>query len=571
MKVLGLAAPFAHDASAALMVDGKVIAAVEEERFSRKKHDGLPPVNAIKYCLKEGGLSPEDIDVIAFPWSIEPLKQHRWKYFWRWFFSKKVSKAYKKLIRNKKEFNDRKRFVTESLESCGFDMSKVKIQWVEHQLAHGASSLYFSGMTDAAVLAIDAGGEITSTLIGYSENGNIKKIKEIIGDDSLGNFYSTMTDYLGFNRGNGEYKVMGMAPFGDAKKIKLDHVLWWKKFRKTYKCSDDYVWAIRPDRARIDKIYSKKMVKELGPEREGDGLSEPYIHVAAATQKKLEEITLKLVETYLKDILEKNGGNLCFAGGVALNVVLNRILLDVPYIKNLYVQPAAHDAGTSLGAAVYVAHQMGDTIEPMIHAYYGPSYSNQEIEEELKKWKYSYSKEGDICKSAADILICGDVVAWFQGRMEWGPRALGNRSILGNPTVKGTADKINEIIKFREKWRPFCPSMLKEHTQEILGTDHSAPFMTIAFKVTDQWKEKMPEVVHVDNTLRPQAVDKKTNPMYHQLISFFYESTGLPVVINTSLNRRGEPIVCSPHDAMVMFEGSGLEYMAMGDFLVKKK
>lgn len=568
MKILGLAAPFSHDAAAVVLVDGKVIAAAEEERFVRIKHEGDIPVNAIRFCLNQAGLKPSDIDMVAFPWSITALREHRVEFFLRTFL-KKPSPAFKKFFRNKKELRSRQDFIRRSLEACGFDAGKVPVRWVEHQIAHAASSYYFSGMKEAAVMSLDAGGEITATMLGAVRDGKIVKFKEVNGTDSLGNFYSTITDYLGFDRGDGEYKVMGMAPFGDASRVNIDHILYWNDRKKVYRCNEEYVWVTRDRRFRVEKVYSKKMVQEFGPEREGDSLVEPYMHIAAATQKKLEEMTLKMVDTYLKEELSRHG-NLCFAGGVALNVAMNRTLMTLPYVKRLWVQPASHDAGTALGAAAVAAVEAGDKIEPMRHAYYGPEYSDAEIEAELKQWNYPYTREGDICKKAAELLSQGEIVAWFQGRMEWGPRALGNRSILGNPTVKGMADKINAVIKFREQWRPFCPSILKEYAADILGSDHPAPFMTIAFNANPTWKERIPEVIHVDGTCRPQIVEKDTNPRYYQLIENFRQLSGVPVVINTSLNRRGEPMVCSPKDAMVMFEGCHLKYLGIGNFLVRK-
>lgn len=295
-------------------------------------------------------------------------------------------------------------------------------------------------MDEAALLSIDAGGEITSTLLGSAADNKITPVKKIIAPDSLGDFYSTMTDYLGFERGDGEYKVMGMAPYGDASRCSLSHIIWWDEKRKTIRCNDDYVWVKRSRRSRVDKVYSRRMVEEFGPERRGDGLEEPYIHIAAATQKALEDITVKLIDTYLKGILQRHG-NLCFAGGCALNVALNRILLEQPYIKHLWVQPASGDSGGALGAAAYVAAQNGEKIEPMLHAYYGPEYSNKEIESALHGCGYSVSHEPDICPVAAELLHKGKIFGWFQGRMEWGPRALGNRSIIGNPTIRGTAEK----------------------------------------------------------------------------------------------------------------------------------
>ncbi|MCX5707597.1 MAG: carbamoyltransferase [Candidatus Omnitrophica bacterium] len=569
MKILGIAAPFGHDHAAALLVDGKIVAAVEEERFTRKKHaDGQLPVNAINFCLKTGGLRPQDIDCLAHPWSFKAFMEKRWDYFFRTILSK-PSRAYKRIIFSERAFKGQQEFVNRTLDQTGFDLKRIRINWVEHHLAHVASSFYFSGMKEAAVLSIDAGGEVVSTLLGTADGKGIKKLKEVVAPDSLGDFYATMTDYLGFDRGDGEYKVMGMAPYGDARKSDIRKIIRWDERKKTFHCNDEYVWVIRSKRARLDKVYSKKMVRDFGPERQGDGLSEPYIHIAAATQKTLEDITVNLIEAYLKDSLEKHG-NLCFAGGCALNVAMNRILLEKPYIKNLWVQPAANDSGTALGAAAFVAAQAGDSIEPMKHAYLGPEFTNSQIEKAIKDSGYKFYREKDICAIVANLLRDDNIVGWFQGRMEWGPRALGNRSILGNPTIRGTADRINSIIKFRENWRPFCPSILKEHAREILNSDHPAPFMTIAFKISPKWKNRIPEVVHVDGTCRPQVVDKELNPKFHKLIENFYHLSGVPAVINTSLNRRGEPMICSPQDALFMFKESGLKYLAMGDFLVKK-
>lgn len=466
MKILGIAAPFGHNSSAALIVDGRIIAA------------------------------------------------------------KDPSRVYKKFFRNKKELNNQTAFVNSTLEKVGFDLSGTKVEQVEHHLAHIASSFYLPDFDDSVVMSIDGGGEITATLLGSAKDKEINVVKEIVAPDSLGNFYSTMTDYLGFRRENGEYKVMGMAPYGDPNNISFDHILSWDDYKKTYRCADDYVWVRRKKRFRVDKVYSKKMVEEFGPERQGDGLSEPYIYIAAVTQRKPEEMVLRLTETYLKDILEKNGGSLCIAGGCALNVALNRVLLEQPYINRLWVQPAAHDAGTFLGVAVWISAQLGEKIESMRHTYLGPEFNDNEILATLEKYDFSYQRENNIACRVSELLINGEVVGWFQGRMEWGPRALGNRSILGNPTIKGTDDKINIQIKFREKWRPFCPSILAEHASEILDSTHPAPFMTIAFKVNPEWRQRIPEVVHVNGTCRPQTVEKEISPKFHEVIENFYKRTG---------------------------------------------
>jgi len=361
---------------------------------------------------------------------------------------------------------------------------------------------------------------------------------------------------------------MGMAPYGDPKRIDLSHIIRYNK--RTFWTNDDYVWVTRRRRYDRNKVYSKKMVKEWGPPRVGDDLGEPYIHIAAATQKKLEDVTIALMENYLGDILKSNGGRLCFAGGVALNVKLNKCILEHPLVSELFVQPASNDSGTALGAATYVANEFGEKIEPMTHAYLGPEYTNAEIKEALDKYRIPYQYHEDIIEPVSELLARDQIVANFQGAMEYGPRALGNRSILANPSIKGISDQINTRIKFREKWRPFCPSILKEYAQDILNTKHPSPYMTFSFTVSDKWKDKIREVVHVDGSTRPQVVDEKTNPKFYSLLNSFHKKTGIPLLINTSLNRRGEPLVCSPEDAIAMFYGSGLVYMAMGDFLIRK-
>ncbi|NQT33164.1 MAG: carbamoyltransferase [Candidatus Omnitrophica bacterium] len=569
MKILGVGPSMEHDPAAALVIDGKVVAAAEEERFIREKHAfGKPPIKAIEYCLDEAGIAPEDIDAVAFGWSPSVFNEFKMQYFRRKFFYS-PDRAIKILKKSNQICRMKTGIVKDICDKTGIDYARTDIHFVEHHLAHASSAYHLSGFKDSAILSVDGGGEFTSTLMAESDNGNIRKIKEICVPDSIGLFYSTLTEYLGFKSNNGEYKVMGMAPYGDPSRIDMDHLLSWNDKKKTFKCNDNYVWVKRSQRYDKEKMYSKACVRDFGPPREGEGLQEPYIHVAAKVQKKLEEITVKLVDAYLEKSMREHG-NLCFAGGCALNVALNRILLEKPYIKNLWVQPASHDAGTSLGAAIYVASEAGEKIRPMKHAYLGPEFTNDQIAEDLKEFGFPFKFENDIADRTAELLHQGKIVGWFQGRMEWGPRSLGSRSILGNPAVKGTADKINAMIKFREKWRPFCPSILKEHASSILDSDHPAPFMTIAFKVNPEWGKRIPEVVHVDGTCRPQVVDPETNPKFHNVIEKFYQKTGVPVVINTSLNRRGEPVVCTPGDALIMFRESGLEYMAMGDFLVCK-
>lgn len=568
MIILGVGTPFPHDPSAAILVDGRIIAAADEERFIREKHaQDKFAVEAVKFCLKAANIKPEDIDVVAYPWSFDAHLSGVPQYVKRCWFTRS-SQALKAVTQVSKAYKDALKKLDGSLRGAGIDPRRVKKYFVEHHLAHASSAYHLSGMKDCAIMSIDGAGEFASTLFAEGRGGKIRKIKEFIRPDSLGRFYSTITAYLGFRTSDGEYKVMGMAPFGDPSKVDMRHII--RYANKSFYCNDDYVWVTRSRRYDKNKVFSKKMVKEWGPPRRGDGLSEPYIHIAAATQQALEDITIRLMEDYLSDTLKKTGGRLCFAGGVALNVKLNKRLLEHPLVKELFVQPAANDSGTALGAATYAANELGERIEPMTHAYLGPEYTNEEIKTILDTYKIPYEYHKDIIEKASELLAKGEIVAWFQGRMEYGPRALGNRSILSNPSIKGISDKINEIIKFREKWRPFCPSILKEYAKEIIGTDHPSPYMTFCFTVNEKWRDKIKEVVHVDNTARPQIVDEKSNPKFYSLLKSFHKKTGLPVLINTSLNRRGEPMICSPEDAIRMFYGSGLEYLALGNYLIRK-
>ena len=569
MIILGIATPFSHDPSAALIIDGKIAALCDEERLIREKHamEKLP-VNAIKFCLKKAGIRPEDVEAVAYPWSIQAYQDKKWEFFRR-CWRKRPAHAYKTITRTRSRCKGKIEKLNRTLVEAGINPSRVKTHFVEHHLAHASSAYHLSGFKDAAILSIDGAGEFTSTLFAEGGDGQIRKIKEIIYPDSLGMFYATITEYLGFETNDGEYKVMGMAAYGDPEKIDFSKIV--KLDKHSFTIDDLYVYARRSKRYRPDKVYSRRLVEDWGPPRAGEGLSEPYIHIAARTQKTLEDVTITLMETYLTDSLKRCGGKLCFAGGCALNVKLNKIIIEHPLVKELFVQPAAHDSGTSLGAATYAAVLSGDKLQPMRHVYYGPSFSNNQIKNVLERFKIKYKESSDITEDVANILSDGRIVAWFQGAMEFGPRALGNRSILAHPSKQGIADEINERIKFRENWRPFCPSILPEYANEILGTKHPSPFMTFSFIVEDKWIPIIPEVVHVDKSVRPQIVDPKTNPLFHKLLTKFHKLTDLPVLINTSLNRRGEPIVSSPEDAINMFYNCGLEYLAMGDFLVGKK
>src|SRR5579883_1065008 len=575
MKVLGVSCSFWHDPSAALIVDGEIVAAAEQERFSRRKHAvGEIPVDAVRYCLEAAKIRPEDVDLVAYPWSISSIEQNRFRYVAR-ALGRRTSKALKALVSARRQQKRRLEKLEAVLTAIGLKPSyggkkagHVEVECVEHHLAHASSAYHFSGFDESAVMTIDGMGEITTCLFGLARGGKIEKIHEIQKPDSLGLFYAAMTEYLGFEHNDGEYKVMGMASYGDASRIDLDGIV--TTTGGDLRIDTDYVWTPREKRWRADKPFGKKLVERFGPPREGDEIDEPYIHIAAAVQKRLEDATFDLLDYHLKPVLEKTR-RLCFAGGCALNVVLNRKLMGHPLVQELWVQPGAGDSGLSLGAASYAAARRGERVKPQKHAYLGPRSTTDEVRRELDSLLIPYEVLEDAPAKAAELLAAGEVVAWFQGRMEWGPRALGNRSILGHPGKRGVADDINGRIKYRERWRPFCPSVLEERAASVLGSRHPSPFMTHSFVVSQEWKDKIPEVVHVDGTARPQVVSRETNPRFHRLISEFERRTGLPCVVNTSLNRRGEPIVMTPKDALAMFYGSGLEFLVMEDVLVTKR
>jgi carbamoyltransferase len=459
------------------------------------------------------------------------------------------------------------------LEQLGFDTGKVRIEAVEHHLAHAASSYLCSGFKEkTAILGIDGKGEYATTFFGWGENGKIHKIKEFYDPDSLGGLYGALTEYLGFEMLDGEFKVMGMAPYGDPDRYDFSRLAKFENGELVINTDYANVVGFRRDKEHGKGYYfSPKLVEWLGPKRQGDIADEPYIHYAASMQALFEKLSLQMMDYYLGDILRETG-KIAFAGGCALNVKLNQKIIARPEVKELFVQPASGDAGTAVGAAAYVSQQMGVPVEKMEHVYLGPAYSNDEVIAacEVHPAGSQWSVIDDVVPRIARILADGQPVAWFQGRMEFGPRALGGRSIIGCPSVKGVADRINEQIKFRERWRPFCPSMLDTVGPQMFGTDHPAPFMTFTFEVVEEWKGRVPEVVHQDGTSRAQVLKRDFNPRYYDLMKEMERLTGNGVVLNTSLNRRGEPMICSPTDALNMFYGSDLRYLIMEDVLVVK-
>lgn len=574
LKVLGLSGALTHDPSAAIYVDGKLIAAAEEERFIRDKHaKGKMPFEAAKFCLEYAGLKPNDIDVVAFPFAKISLRTGaRWHFARRYWYA--PDRALDAIFNGNRHYRRNVRRVRELLDRLGIDWDGIEFDAVEHHLAHASSAYHLSGFKEkTAILGIDGKGEYATTFFGYGENGKITKLKEFYDPDSLGQLYASVTEYLGFEMLDGEYKVMGMAPYGDPDLYDLSRLVDFDG--KSIKVNTKLVNTVglrRYKEGRKGFYFSQKLIDWLGPRRKGDIADDPYIHYAAAIQKLFEDISLKLIDYYLGDIL-KETGKLVFAGGGALNVKLNQKILDLPYVDELFVQPAASDAGTAVGAASYACSKRSVPPETMKHVYLGPAYTTEQCITACQEHpeKPVFERIDKVPMRTAEILAAGNPVAWCQGRMEFGPRALGGRSILGCPNHKGIADKINEQIKFRERWRPFCPSILDTVAAEMIKTDHPAPFMTITFEVSEEWKQRIPEVVHEDGTSRVQIVSEDTNPRYYALLKEMEKLTGNGVVLNTSLNRRGEPMVCSPEDALEMFFGSDLQYLLLEDLLVTKR
>lgn len=575
MKILGLSGALGHDPSAALYIDGKLVAAAEEERFVRDKHaKNRMPYESAKFCLQLAGIRPHEVDAVAIPYAPIPLfgSPARWHYARRYWYA--PDRALDAIFAGNRRFWRYRKRIEWCLQQLGFDPKKTEIIPVEHHLAHAASAYYCSGFRDkTAILCIDGKGEYATTFFGYGENGVIHKIKEFYDPDSLAGLYGAITEYLGFEMLDGEYKVMGMAPYGDPTRYDFSRLARFENGELVVNTDYVNVVGLRRYKEKGKGYYfSPKLIEWLGPRREGDDVDEPYIHYAASIQALFERLALEMMDYYLGDIIRETG-RIAFAGGGALNVKLNQKIVARPEVEELFVQPAAGDAVTAVGAAAYVSMQRGVPVEKMEHVYLGPAYTNEEIIAACAKHpaRPRWQKIDDVPVRIARLLADGHPVAWFQGRMEFGPRALGARSILGCPSVPGIADRINAQIKFRERWRPFCPSMLDTVAPQMLQTHHPAPFMTITFEVAPEWRQRVPEVVHEDGTARAQVLRREHNPRYYDLMLELEKLTGNGVVLNTSLNRRGEPMVCSPSDALDMFFGSDLQYLIMEDVLVTKE
>ncbi len=591
MNVLGISC-FFHDAAAALVRDGKIIVAAEEERFTRKKHDYAFPVNAITFCLETGRVRGEELDLVVF-------------------FEKPFIKFERILLSTMQTFPRSRHVFQESMMSWLTDKLWIKglikqrvgvrdekIIFSDHHLSHAASAFFCSPFDKAAILTVDGVGEWATATYGVGEGTNIRLTHEIRFPHSLGLLYSAFTAFLGFEVNEGEYKVMGMAPFGQPRYTDKVYKLIHQETDGSFHLDMEYFSFHQS----TERTYSDKFLDLFGPprdpkwhfftassgypsyfgERPADYESraernQHYADIAASIQRVTEEVLLKMATQLHRETGLKR---LCMAGGVALNSVANgRILRETPF-EELYIQPAAGDGGGAVGAALYGYHMVLGKPRTFVmeHAYWGKEYSSGEIDAFLKGNGIAHTRmdnDDALMERVIDGLMGGKVIGWFQGRFEWGPRALGNRSILADPRNPQMKDIVNTKIKFREPFRPFAPSVLVERAGEFFdlpdpGRHFPARYMLYVVDVKGQGREVLPAITHVDGTARPQTVSADVAPRYYQLIERFGKATGVPVILNTSFNLKGEPIVNSPAEAFSTFSRSGMDVLILGNHVIEK-
>lgn len=573
MNILGITG-LGVSPAACLVRDGRLIAMAEEERFNRFKGSyGMLPEKATQFCLNYGNLSLDDIDYIAFPWDV-----YKYKFYMPYFLFITYLKRAPKIKSNawlttlaellKYQPDRAKVSLISMLRKAGLRGRIPPIEFIPHHLAHATSSFYCSGFDEAYILVIDGSGEDICTTVFKGKGLDIEEKKCFKIPDSLGWFYQSITEFLGFLPNMDEGKTMALAAYGEYnEKIysKFKKMIFFNK-NGDYKYDASYSFL---GRHTYGEIYSDKMVGLFGNMRyRNEPLQQIYKDIAFAAQDILEKIVISIVE----DVSRASDYNkkLCITGGVSLNCKMNGAIAKQDYIEHIFIPPFSNDAGSALGAALYLSKEKGYNPKfRMEHAYWGPEFSNDEIKQLLDRSGAKFKEDSDIEISVAKLLSQDKIVGWFQGRMEIGPRALGARSILANPTKDRMKEKVDKI-KSREDWRPFAPSILYEKKDEYLIRAKESPFMTLAFEVGEKIKEKIPAIVHIDNTARPHLVKRDVNPRYWKLISEFEKISGIAAILNTSFNIQGEPIVCSPIEALKTFYATDIEYLAIGNFLVYK-
>jgi carbamoyltransferase len=593
MIILGISA-FYHDSAVALVCDGKIIAAVQEERFTRKKHDSCFPSNALEYCLREAGVVLDEVDFVVF-YDKPFLKFERLLETYLSFAPfgfKSFRMAIPIWLRDKLFL---KNLLIKELRKYSASFSESRLLFNEHHLSHAASAFFPSPFQEAAVLTLDGVGEWATTSLGIGRGNKLEILREIHFPHSLGLLYSAFTFYTGFKVNSGEYKLMGLAPYGVPKYAQLiyDHLIDLKndgtfRLNLTY---FNYCAGLTMTSRKFDKLFGGEFRKTNQP------LTQKHMDLAASIQLVTEEVMLRLTRSIAKETGLKN---LCLAGGVALNCVANGKILRDNYFKNIWIQPASGDAGGALGAALAVYYMYQNSSrnidgknDSMMGSYLGPSFSQVDIEQRLiaANAKFEVMESSELFKFLAHEIAAGKAIGWFQGRMEFGPRALGGRSIVGDPRSPVMQKLLNLKVKYRESFRPFAPSVLSEDVSDWFNLNVDSPYMLFVadiandkrFEVTAEEqslfgieklnvaRSQIPAVTHVDYSSRIQTVHKESNPLFHGLISCFKELTGFPLLINTSFNIRGEPIVCSPEDAFRCFMGTEIEVLVVGNCLLRKE
>lgn len=601
-KILGISAYY-HDSAAALLVDGEIVAAAQEERFTRKKHTDAFPMHAVRYCLEHAGLSLDELDAVVFYdkplLKLERLLETYYAFAPRGFRQFVVSVPV--WLREKLFL---KKMLRDGLAEVGnVDVKSLKILFPEHHLSHAASAFYPSGYEDAAILTVDGVGEWATATIAHGQGSKITMLKEMHFPHSVGLLYSAFTHYLGFRVNSGEYKLMGLAPYGNPSSEQSKRFVDLIRTKMVSVKEDGSIWLNQRYfryATGLAMVHEKRWETLFGfPAVKPDGkVGQEHCNLAWAIQHVTEEIVLKMA----REAQRLTGStNLCMAGGVALNCVANGKLLKANIFDNIFIQPAAGDAGGALGAALAVQHLyfqqpriVTPGIDQMHGAYLGPEFSDKEATQAFRKLKAVYHEIPDfhtLCSRVAELLDQGNVVGWFQGRMEFGPRALGNRSILGDPRNPEMQKKLNLKIKYREGFRPFAPSVLIEDASEFFDLPVGSPYMLLIADVLDQRRNSLPDnyheldlweklyhprsdiqsVTHLDFSARIQTVHRETNPAYWQLINAFKAKTGYGIVVNTSFNVRGEPIVCTPEDAYRCFMRTEMDYLVVNGFFLAKR
>lgn len=568
MNILGISAYY-HDSAAAIIVDGCIIAAAQEERFTRVKHDSSFPIEACKYCLAEAKLTLNDIDKVVF-YEKPFIKFERILETHIRVAPKSIKTFLKTMpIWLKTKLNMRK-LLKKELSVLG--KYNGMIFFSEHHLSHAAFAYYTSEFLDSIILTIDAVGEWTTTSVIYGKNNKLEIIKEQHFPDSIGMLYSAFTYFLGFKVNSDEYKLMGLAPYGD--KLSEQTQKFIKLIEKNIvDISNDGSIILNMDYFAYDHslvMINEKKWKELfgiDKRRENSAITQSHMNLAFAIQFVLEKIIKLLCST-----LEGFSKNLCISGGTALNCSANGMLLKQSSFDAIYVPFSPGDAGAAIGAALFVYHSEEGKNDRVSNKspYLGPMYTDSEIKHAVEKnnLKYEYIHDfSKLCDITAKLISEGNIIGWFQDRMEFGPRALGNRSILADPRIHNMKDKINQKIKFRESFRPFAPIVLEEYSNDYFDLQIESPYMMFTCPVKNN---TLPAITHIDQSARVQTVNREINPKICMLLNSFYKAYGCPVLLNTSFNVMGEPIVCSPKDALSTFEKSGLDYCVIGNYLIKK-